>query len=353
MVMAKSAEKLWADALEQEKVGELEDAKSLAYEITKIDPDHSDAWFMISRLSLPPVKRGKTEEPSLAQAATALSALRHVVRIDSERRDAWILGGALLVDHLGMMEESLEWWEGRRKVVPKEVTPLVEQIGVLIRLGNYEEAGVLLETLFSPEMEDPDNRQLFRMDSVRKMVANASNMEKDEVFRPQNPKHKRWEIIDRMKTRKPLSETFFLLTFVAPIVFLLGTFSMTLLGNLGRLGLLIVFLIILFLFWGISRLSSGLLQKLNRHSMDLERALDVEASSGKLCIPDEIRGSKLYNSVLEKRTRAFQERIGKIVEIDERLNQKWTPNVPNWNQQDSGWWDGNEDDSVEFDTIED
>ena len=351
--MAKSAEKLWADALEQEKVGELEDAKSLAHEITKIDRDHSDAWFMISRLSLPPVKRGKTEEPSLAQAATALSALRHVVRIDSERRDAWILGGALLVDHLGMMEESLEWWEMRRKVVPKEVTPLVEQIGVLIRLGNYEEAGVLLETLFSPEMEDPDNRQLFRMDSVRKMVANASSMEKDEVFRPQNPKHKRWEIIDRMKTRKPLSETFFLLTFVAPIVFLLGTFSMTLLGNLGRLGLLIVFLIILFLFWGISRLSSGLLQKLNRHSMDLERALDVEASSGKLCIPDEIRGSKLYNSILEKRTRAFQERIGKIVEIDERLNQKWTPNVPNWNQQDSGWWDGNEDDSVEFDTIED
>ena len=351
--MAKSAEKLWADALEQEKVGELEDAKSLAHEITKIDRDHSDAWFMISRLSLPPVRRGKTDEPSLAQAATALSALRHVVRIDSERRDAWILGGALLVDHLGMMEESLEWWEMRRKVVPKEVTPLVEQIGVLIRLGNYEEAGELLETLFSPEMEDPDNRQLFRMDSVRKMVANASNMEKDEVFRPQNPKHKRWEIIDRMKTRKPLSETFFLLTFVAPIVFLLGTFSMTLLGNLGRLGLLIVFLIILFLFWGISRLSSGLLQKLNRHSMDLERALDVEASSGKLCIPDEIRGSKLYNSVLEKRTRAFQERIGKIVEIDERLNQKWTPNVPNWNQQDSGWWDGNEDDSVEFDTIED
>jgi len=79
MVMAKSAEKLWADALEQEKVGELEDAKSLAHEITKIDRDHSDAWFMISRLSLPPVRRGKTEEPSLAQAATALSALRHVV----------------------------------------------------------------------------------------------------------------------------------------------------------------------------------------------------------------------------------------------------------------------------------
>jgi hypothetical protein len=251
-----------------------------------------------------------------------------------------------------MMEESLEWWEMRKKVVPKEVTPLVEQIGVLIRLGNYEEAGELLETLFSPEMEDPDNRQLFRMDSVRKMVANASSMEKDEVFRPQNPKHKRWEIIDRMKTRKPLSETFFLLTFVAPIVFLLGTFSMTLLGN-SKWGLLIVFVIILFLFWGISRLSSGLLQKLNRHSMDLERALDVEASSGKLCIPDEIRGSKLYNSILEKRTRAFQERIGKIVEIDERINQKWTPNLPNWKQQDSDWWNEDEEESVELDAIED
>ena len=351
--MAKSAEMLWIDALEQEEAGEFEDAKSLAHEVTKIDPDHSDAWFMISRLSLPPVRRGKTEEPSLPQAAISLSALQNVVRIDPERRDAWILGGALLVDHLGMMEESLEWWERRRKVAPREVTPLIEQIGVLIRIGNYDDAGKLLDILFSPEMDTPDNRQLFRMDAVRKMVANAANMEKDDVFRPQNSKHKRWEIIDRMKTRKPLSETFFLLTFVAPIVFLLGTFSMTLLGNLGRLGLLIVFLIILFLFWGISRLSSGLLQKLNRHSMDLERALDVEASSGKLCIPDEIRGSKLYNSILEKRTRAFQERIGKIVEIDERLNNKWTPNLPNWKQQESDWWVENEDESVELDAIED
>jgi len=127
---------------------------------------------------------------------------------------------------------------------------------------------------------------------------------------------------------------------------------MTLLGN-SKWGLLIVFVIILFLFWGISRLSSGLLQKLNRHSMDLERALDVEASSGKLCIPDEIRGSKLYNSILEKRTRAFQERIGKIVEIDERINQKWTPNLPNWKQQDSDWWSEDEEESVELDAIED
>ncbi len=350
--MAKSAEMLWIDALEQEEAGEFEDAKSLAHEVTKIDPDHSDAWFMISRLSLPPVRRGKTEEPSLPQAAISLSALQNVVRIDPERRDAWILGGALLVDHLGMMEESLEWWGRRRKVAPREVTPLIEQIGVLIRIGNYDDAGKLLDILFSPEMDTPDNRQLFRMDAVRKMVANAANMEKDDVFRPQNSKHKRWEIIDRMKTRKPLSETFFLLTFVAPIVFLLGTFSMTLLGN-TKWGFLIVFLIILLLFWGISRLSSGLLQKLNRHAMDLDRALDVETSTGRVCIPDEIRGSKLYNSILGKRTIAFQERIEKIVEVDEKLNQKWTPNLPNWEQQDSGWWNEDEDESVEFDTIED
>jgi len=35
------------------------------------------------------------------------------------------------------------------------------------------------------------------------------------------------------------------------------------------------------------------------------------------------------------------------------LNQKWTPNLPNWEQQDSGWWNEDEDESVEFDTIED
>ena len=53
-------------------------------------------------------------------------------------------------------------------------------------------------------------------------------------------------------------------------------------------------------------------QSLNRHTLDLERAIDVEATSAKVCVPTEIRGSKLYNhTAIGKRTDAFQDRHSK------------------------------------------
>ena len=52
--------------------------------------------------------------PSLLQAAKSVTALRKVAELDPENRQAWNLGGTLLVDHLGMMDDALEWWEKRR-----------------------------------------------------------------------------------------------------------------------------------------------------------------------------------------------------------------------------------------------
>ena len=348
--MARSAEMLWIDVLEHEESGEREEALELARHITQLDPDHAAAWKMVARMTLPPSRRGKSEMPTLAQSASALGALRQVVKLEPNDRDSWILGGILLVDHLGMLEEALAWWQDRRAVEPTEVTPLVEQIAILVRLGMYTQAGELLEILFSPEMESPDNRQLVKMDQVRKMVEKAAKMEKDEVFRPQNPEHPRWEIIERMKGRKPLSETFFLFTFVAPIVFLIGTIAMQLIGQ-SKYGFLLVFIIILGLFMLVSRMGSGLLHTLNRHALDLDRALDVEATTGKLCVPEEIRGSKLYEHLLGNRPEAFRERHLKIVDADEKLVVKWRPNLPNF-AVDSDWWD-NSDDSDENDSESD
>ena len=139
-----------------------------------------------------------------------------------------------------------------------------------------------------------------------------------------------------MKTRKPLSETFFLFTFVAPIVFLMGTVAMTLLGG-SQFGFILVFVIILGLFMGVSRAAAGLLHRLNRHALDLERAIDVEATSGKVCVPAEIRGSKLYNHTIGKRSTAFQDRHSKIIESDEIIGQKWKPNLPDFSNTEN-WW---------------
>ena len=193
--MVQDAEILWEEALELEQAGEKDEALSVAKKVIDLDPEHIDAWMAIARLSLPQINRGKQDEPDLSQASSALSAISNVVRLDPENKDAWMMGGVLLVDHLGMMEESISWWEERRKIAPNEIMPLIEQISILIKLGLYKDASDRLELMFESDMESPDNRQLIQMDAIRKLIDKAIKLEKDEIFKPQDPNHKRWEII--------------------------------------------------------------------------------------------------------------------------------------------------------------
>ncbi|MFL2973440.1 MAG: hypothetical protein ACJZ4F_00525 [Candidatus Thalassarchaeaceae archaeon] len=325
--MSKSPEMLWLDVLDLEESGDRENALINAKLVVELDETHSDAWMAIARLNLPPLSRGKPLMPNLKQCSMAMSALKKVTQYDYDNDLAWELGGALLIDHLGMLEHGLEWWENRRKNEPYQVTPLVEQIGVLARMGYYEECAKKLDELFSDEMDAPSNKQLLRMQAVRQMVEKAAKMESSEIFKPQDKSDSRWEIIRRMKNKKPITENRFLLTFTAPIVFLLGIVVMDILGDTA-LGTVAVFLIILFLFATISRLSNSLLNNLNRHALDLDRAIDFESTSGKICIPVDIRESKLYISMLELKTPALKERMEMIIDSDEKLSKKWSLNIP-------------------------
>tara|TARA_B100000401_G_C52722222_1_gene679225 strand:+ start:22 stop:1041 length:1020 start_codon:yes stop_codon:yes gene_type:complete len=326
--VAKSAEILWLDALEAEQEGDREAALELAKKVVELDEKHADAWMGIAFFTLPPKSKGRQTLPDLTEAAIALSAVRRVVNINPEHNRAWDLGGELLVDHLGMLEHALEWWEERRKISPNEVKPIIEQLAILIRLGYYEECADLLEELYSDEIDIPEtNRMIYKIENVRRMVEKATRSEENDIFSPQNPKGERWEIIHRMRKRKPMSQTFFLLTFVAPIVFLLGSISMAFLGN-TIIGQVIVFILIIVLYFSINRLAMGMLHKLNRHALDLDRALDVETTSGKICIPDDIRGSKLYNSVISTRAPALKQRIEVIQSSNEKISSKWKLDIP-------------------------
>jgi ABC-type transport system involved in cytochrome bd biosynthesis fused ATPase/permease subunit len=194
-------------------------------------------------------------------------------------------------------------------------------------MGYYEDCAIKLDELFDEEMDAPANQQLLRMQSVRQMVEKAAKMEKTEIFNPRDNLDSRWEIIKRMKNKKPITENRFLFTFTAPIVFLLGILVMNALGDTA-LGTIAVFLIILFLFATITRLSNSLLNNLNRHALDLDRAIDFESTSGKICIPDEIRESKLYASMMDIKTPALKERMEMIITSGEKLAKKWELNVP-------------------------
>ncbi|RJU80436.1 MAG: hypothetical protein DWB93_05860 [Candidatus Poseidoniales archaeon] len=325
--MAKSPEMLWLDVLDLEEKGDRENALLQARSVVEMDEKHADAWMAIARLNLPPLTRGKPLMPDLKQCSKAMAALKKVIQYDPDNDLAWELGGALLIDHLGMLEHGLEWWENRRINEPNQVTPLVEQIGILARMGYYEDCAVKLDELFSEGMDAPANQQLLRMQSVRQMVSKAAKMENSEIFNPRDKLDSRWEIMKRMKNKKPITENRFLFTFTAPIVFLLGILVMDALGDTA-LGTIAVFLIILFLFATITRLSNSLLNNLNRHALDLDRAIDFESTSGKICIPDEIRESKLYASMMGIKTPALKERMDMIINSGEKLPKKWELNIP-------------------------
>lgn len=318
---------LWLDALDLEEKGDRDGALSKAHSVVDSDDSHADAWMAIARLNLPPTTRGKPMLPNLKQCSKAMSALRKVVFYNADNNLAWELGGALLVDHLGMLEHAIKWWEDCRNHDPYAVTPLVEQIGILVRLGYYEDCKQKLEELFSKEMDAPANKQLLRMQSVKDMVEKAATMESSDIFKPNDSNNPRWDVIGRMKNRKPITQNLFLFTFTAPIVFIIGTFAMSAFGN-TPLGTVSVFLLILFLFASISRLTIGLLNSLNRHALDLDRAIDFESTTGKVCIPEDIRKSKLYVSMMKNRMPCFVERISVIVECDESISKNWKLVIP-------------------------
>tara|TARA_B100000929_G_scaffold155184_1_gene122942 strand:- start:66 stop:1133 length:1068 start_codon:yes stop_codon:yes gene_type:complete len=349
--MAKSAELTWLDALEAEESGDREAALNNAKKTVRIDPAHSDGWMGVARWTLPPETKGRPDMPDLRQSAKAIAALRKVVEIDPENFDAWRLGGVLLVDHLGMLEDGIRWWEARRAVAPYEVTPLIEQIGILVRLGYYEECASLIEELFSEKMDATDSNQLARMEAVRRMVSRAAKMEEEEIFKPQKPKHPRWAIIERNKNRKPTSPTRFLFLIIAPLVFFLGTIAMMVAGDTVW-GSVFVFLFILACFMVISRLTSGLLHKINRHALDLDRAIDAETSTGKVCIPDSVRSGKLYLAMTGQRMPALNERLELIVESGDKLPIRWKLEVPSFSTMDDAWWEDGSEDEPEGDVGE-
>tara|TARA_B100000900_G_scaffold123763_1_gene104401 strand:+ start:16897 stop:17880 length:984 start_codon:yes stop_codon:yes gene_type:complete len=327
--MAMGAEEIWLEALEMREKGDFIGAVKLAKEVVDIDVENSEAWMAIAMWSLPPPTKGKPVQPTLQQSAKSISALKKVILYEPENLEAWVIGGKIMIDHLGMLEDSLQWWEDCRVQFPTNITPVLEQIAVLVRLGLYEECAERLAELESGEMEEPTNQQTMRMQGVKGMVERASKMEKDEIFRPQEASHPRWEIIERMKKVKPLSSTFWLVAFIAPVVFIFGSLCMAFLGD-TMFGLILVFLLILGAFGLLTRLSMGLLQSRNRHALDVDRAIDYETSTGKLCIPESIRGSAVYKSMLKNRSPAVKERLEIIIESGEKISSKYQPILPNW-----------------------
>lgn len=327
ILVNKSAEMLWIDSIEADQRGDREKALALAEEVVAVDGEHSDAWMAVAEWGLPTDSRGRPLMPDLAQSSKSMSAVKKVVSLDPQNEQAWRLGGEIIVSHLGMLEHGLHWWEERKETSPNDVVPYFEQAGILIRLGCFDEAEECLNSLDDLVSKQPSKSLESRSQRLRLIFEEQLSLEKEVSFSPENSKDESWGLISRMRKKKPISETYFLLMFVMPIVFLLGTLVMMFLGG-TRYGTGIVMVFIILLYFWIARISRRLLLKLNRPEAFLNRALDVESTSGKVCIPEDVRSSKLYSYVIGKRLPSFQQRIELIEESSEALPSKWSPTVP-------------------------
>ncbi len=314
---------IWLDAMEANEEGNREAALAMAEEIVSLDEGHADAWFAIAQWTLPIDSRGKQMMPDMIQASKSMAAIRKTVELDPQNEHAWKIGGEIIVGHLGMLEHGLEWWEGRKDAAPSDVLPYFEQVSILIRLGYFEEAGEYLEVLDRMIESQPSKSLEARAGRLRGIYEEQASMERELGFEPQNSKDDSWGLISRMRKKKPITETYFLLMFVMPIVFLLGSAAMMVVPST-----LVVMLLIIAMYFGIARFSRRLLLKLNRPESFLNRAIDIECSSGKVCVPDDIRVSKLYSNVIKKRTPSFQERLGVIEQSGEPLPMNWGLDVP-------------------------
>ncbi len=300
-----------------------EDVLELIESALNEDTENGILWAEAADLYLPPRSRGKPIDPDLSQCAKALRCLRRAVQSDPSMDEAWALGGLLMVDHLGMMEDALEWWSEYSVINPDSPVPLVEQVAIMARYGEFDKASTIMNSIESLDREMLSNSQKRRLEDIKSNITNAAKSDEKDVFRPQDPNHPRWEKISKYRNQKPVSQTYFLFFIVSPFVFMIGFIASAALSPYGAQGQIATFLTILIAFYSLTRVSEPLFRWMNRNATDLDRALDIEMASGKTCIPETIREGRLHKKMLSFRPPAWLERHQRIVTDGQRISRRW------------------------------
>ena len=331
MSKGKSADDLWLDAMEARQTGDVMTFNLLRQKTLESDPEHSDALMSeVRELFSETGPRGdKPSKMSLKEAAIGLRKCKTVVEIEPERDEAWAIGGRLLVDELGMFEEALSWWDERRSVDPMEVIPLVEQVAILTEFGEYAEAADRIDHIFDEGMDSPDPRSMMRLRTLSEQIKRAASKD-DDFFRPQDPDNDGWIRIKAFSTRKPTTETYWLFFFVMPLIWIEAILINRVIPPTGISTMILGFMIIFASFMIGSRWVKTHVHRLNRPAHELTRAINSELTSGLICIPENIRDSKLYTTLRDKRAIAAMARHDKVVENAEKMGRKWKITLPEW-----------------------
>ena len=335
-----SAESHYLDAIESEENGEIEEALEHARLAVKADPEHSNAWWMITTLLAPDGKY-----PDIEQASKALVACTKVVNLDPTRVDAWVKGGRLMVDHLGLYEDALHWWQNCRDAAPLESVPIVEQTTILSDLGMYPEARDRLSSLFQENL-DIANSQLARISHLHRTLERSAEQNPDSHFKPWKKNDGGWTAIKMRTNRAPVSENMLFMMTTIPFLMLEVFASRSLFGD-GWGGFCLTSLLILVTVIIGMAFTRRLYHRVNKPGFNLLRAIQFEASSGKIVLPSDIRNSRLYLFLYSRHPPAFQQRLEKIIEADKKLPKGWKMKMPDFESHldEIGYIEDTEDDS--------
>ena len=324
-----SAESHYLDAIEAEESDEIEDALAHAQLAVEADPAHSNAWWMLVGLLAPDGKY-----PDIDQASKAMVACNKVIEIDPSRVDAWVKGGRLMVDQLGLHEDALHWWQRCRDAAPLESVPLVEQATILSDLGMYAEARDRLSTLFEENL-DIANSQLQRITHLHRTLEKSAEQDPKVHFKPWLKNHGGWTAIKMRATKAPVSENMLFMLTTIPFLMMEVFASRALFGEGWGAFCLTSVLILVTVIVGMS-FTRKLYQRVNRPGFNLLRAIQFEASCGKVVITEDIRGSKLYMFLFSRHPPAFQQRLEKIVESNRKLPRNWKMTLPDFDSHYDG-----------------
>ena len=322
--MAVDVEDLWLEALEAEAVDDRDEMARISDAIIAEEPSHGEAWWMRARLELP-----TTGFPTLNEASRCLRACRKTVEYDPDNRAAWWRAGQILIEEFGMLEDALDWWQARREVEPTDPEPLIEQVAILSDLGKYADAAERLNQLWAEGMDGMQHSQLMRTAKLHSTVRKAAEREKVLIFEPWKPDHEGWKDIEFQRKRKPANEQVTFIMLVGPLIMAQMLFWNGVEFTESKwIPMLTAFLMVIVTVLIGVKFSRSLTMKLNRPAYNMIRAMDIEMSSGKVCIPEIWRPLRLYQSILKFRTPAYRERLEKIVDSGEPLPKSWRPRIP-------------------------
>ena len=314
-----SAEDFYLDAMESAAEGDNETARELLEKAVKADPGHVDAWALYSEILVPKAAGQLT----LKDAAKSLHACKKALALDPSQIDLWVRGGRLLADELGMLNEALDWWQDFRHHQPEEVTPILEQATILADMGEYSMSYDRLASIIGDNM-DVGQTQFAKIHHLMKLTQAASEQDKTTHFKPWEKNHAGWQAISSKMKKPPISETFLFLAITSPFLVFELFLSNQLSGGGWSMFCLTSVVILMTVLMGM-RAAKRWFQMLNRPAFNLLRAMNFEASTGYVVIPEEMRVSVLYMYIMQRKPRVWQERMIKVIESGKKLPKGYKP----------------------------